>query len=324
VCVCLCVYVCVCMYVCACVCVWCVCACVCVEREISNQKSPSAPTLLKVQRLGSLDPVAVELDEAMPFSLKNPEHGPKILDIVHQLAIGDEDVGLDEDGLFGLRPTDRDRGMNLFRGGNVVAESVQFASATLRSSSGRKVWVVSGDVVASQRGRVYRVTVVFDKETGKALDKPAGSCECVAHLGWCSHQLALGFLFLMFLKSFPRDTTCDEFLKVYPPSPFLAQREGCPWSHATSDKTKECTKCFDKLKFGRAAKKIPKNKRDVVQLLVPRVQEWAKKWQQETAGNTERRHAFARKQVLTIFDTDTHRHIHTLTHLLTHTHSHTH
>ena len=254
-----------------------------------------APTPLKVQRLGALDPVAVEIDETMPLSLKNPEDGPKVLGIVRQLAIGDEDVGLDEDGLFGLRPTDRDRGMHLFRGGNVVAESVEFTSGTLRSCDRRKVWVVAGDVVASQRGRVYRVRVVFDQETGKALDKPAGSCECVAHLGWCSHQLALGFLFLNFLKLFPRDTTCDEFLRVYPPSPFLAQREGCLWSYATSGTTKQSTKCFDKLKFARS-KKIPKKKRDVVQLVVPRVQEWTKKWQQET-DTTERRHTFAREQV---------------------------
>ena len=55
--------------------------------------------------------------------------------------------------------------------------------------------------------------VTFDQETGKALDKPNGMCECVAHLGWCSHQLALGFLFMMFLSLFPLDTKCDEFLR---------------------------------------------------------------------------------------------------------------
>ena len=256
-----------------------------------------APTPLKVQRLGALDPVAVEIDEAMPLSMKNPEDGPKVLEIVNQLAIGDESVGLNKDGLFGLRPTDRDRGMHLFRGDNVVAESAEFTSGTLQSCHRRKVWVVSGDVVASQRGRVYRVRVVFDQETGnKALvDKPAGFCECAAHVGWCSHQFALRFLFSNFLKLFPRDTTCDESLRIYPSSPFLAQREGCPWSYATSDTTKQSTKCFDKLKFGRG-KKIPQNKRDVVQLLVPRVQEWVKKWHQE-AGTTEHRHTFAREQV---------------------------
>ena len=55
---------------------------------------------------------------------------------------------------------------------------------------------------------------VFDQATGKALDKPFGSCECVAHLGWCSHQLAAGFLFTNFIKTFPVTTTSDEFCRV--------------------------------------------------------------------------------------------------------------
>ena len=169
-------------------------------------------TVEEVQRLGGLDPVSVKIDEdSTCLSLETDDDGPKILKIIKTLKIADEDIGLDDDGLFGLRNTDRDRGMQLFRGGNVVADSVRVASGTLRSPDQTPVWIVSGDVVASQRSRVYRTTVVFNKITGQALDKPAGSCECVAHLGWCSHQLALGFLFTNFLKCFPANTTCDEF-----------------------------------------------------------------------------------------------------------------
>ena len=169
-------------------------------------------TVEEVQRLGGLDPVSVKIDEdGTCLSLEKDEDGPEILKIVKRLRIEDDDIGLDDDGLFGLRPTDRDRGMQLFRGGNVVSHTVKITSGTLRSSEQTPVWIVSGDVVASQRNRVYRTTVAFNKTTGRALDKPAGSCECVAHLGWCSHQLALGFLFTNFVKCFPANTTSDEF-----------------------------------------------------------------------------------------------------------------
>jgi len=169
-------------------------------------------TIEEVQRLGGLDPVSVKIDEhGTCLSLEKDEDGPEILKVVKTLRIADVDIGRDDDGLFGLRNTDRDRGMQLFRGGNVVADSVRVISGTLRSPEQTPVWIVSGDIVASQRNRVYRTTVVFNKNTGKALDKPAGSCECVAHLGWCSHQLSLGFLFTNFLKCFPENTTCDVF-----------------------------------------------------------------------------------------------------------------
>ena len=110
-------------------------------------------TLEDVQRLGALDPVNVSIDADGPcFSLENDEDGPKILEVINQLKIADEDIGLDDDGLFGLRPTDRDRGMQLFRGGNVVSESVKVTSGTLRNDR-TPVWIISGDVVASQRGK---------------------------------------------------------------------------------------------------------------------------------------------------------------------------
>ena len=111
----------------------------------------------QVQRLGALDPVGVQVDEKGEWlHLSNPDDGPKILEVVQKLVVSDEDIGLTEDGLFGLRPTDRDRGMHLFRGGNVVADSIKFVTGTLRGPDKREVWIVSGDVVASQRGRVYR------------------------------------------------------------------------------------------------------------------------------------------------------------------------
>ena len=89
--------------------------------------------------------------------------GPKIMQIVTQLKISDKDIGLTKDGLFGLRPTDRDRGMHLFRGGNIVADTVRVTSGTLRSPDRTPVWIITGDVVASQRNRVYRTRVVFNK-----------------------------------------------------------------------------------------------------------------------------------------------------------------
>ena len=156
------------------------------------------------------------------------------------------------------------------------------------------MWVISGDVVASQRTRVYRVRVVFNQRTGKVMNKPAGSCECVAHLGWCSHQLSLGFLSTNFLKLFPRGTTCDEFRRVYPPSVFNAQREGCPWSYAVGSTTAKRIECFDKLKWERG--KPPKSARDTAQLLVPRVKAWQERWLVD-ASEPEKHHAFARKEL---------------------------
>ena len=168
---------------------------------------------------------------------------------------------------------------------------IQVSSGKMKTT-GQAVWVVSGEVVASQRCRVYHTTVVFNKvrsslslshthihtyihakqATGKALDKPAGSCECVAHLGWCSHQAALGFLFVNFLKLFPRvarphfltltftltgtntciythsqDASCDDFCRVYPPNVFMVQRDGCPWDYAVS--RQDQLKSFSKLKW---------------------------------------------------------------------------
>ena len=114
--------------------------------------------------------MSVKFDEDCTWlSLERDDAGPEILKIVKTLRIADVDIGLDDDGLFGLRPTDRDRGMQLFRGGNVVSNSVRIASGTLRSPGQTPVWIVSGDVVASQRNRVYRTTVVFNMVTGREL-----------------------------------------------------------------------------------------------------------------------------------------------------------
>ena len=109
-------------------------------------------TIEEVQRLGGLDPVSVKFDEDCTWlSLERDDASPEILKIVKTLRIADVDIGLDDDGLFGLRPTDRDRGMYLFRGGTVVANSVRVTSATRRSPDRAPVvWIVSGDVVASQ------------------------------------------------------------------------------------------------------------------------------------------------------------------------------
>ena len=215
----------------------------------------------------------------------------------HQVS--DEDIGLDDSGLFGLRPTDRTRGLRLFAGGHVVSDSFKVTSGVTRDSMKRAVWIVQGDVVASQRSRIYNVRVVYDKVTGQVLDKPFGSCECVAHLGWCSHQLALGFLFVNFLKMFKTTTASAEFRRVYPPSVFTAQQQGVPWTYATSMSTKKSVQCFDNLKW-KPGKKEPKSKRDTVQLLVPRVKNWRDRWIQETDA-PDRRHTFAEEEVSWVF-----------------------
>ena len=86
----------------------------------------------EVQRLGALDPVGVQIDEGRWLSLETKEDGPEILSIVNKLKISDDDIGKDENGLFGLRATDRTRAMYLFRGGNIVSESVRFTTGTTR------------------------------------------------------------------------------------------------------------------------------------------------------------------------------------------------
>ena len=87
----------------------------------------------QVQRLGALDPVNVQIDQGNRWlSLENKEDGPEILSIVNKLRISDDDIGKDENGLFGLRATDRTRAMYLFRGGNIVSESVRFTTGITR------------------------------------------------------------------------------------------------------------------------------------------------------------------------------------------------
>jgi len=84
--------------------------------------------------------------------------------------------------------------------------------------------------------------------------------------------------------------------RVYPPSPFLAQREGCLWSHAVGRETKAATKCFDKLKW-EPKKAPPKSKRDHGQLLVSRVKAWTDKWMRTVDARTQNQHSFAREEV---------------------------
>ena len=134
--------------------------------------------------------------------------------------------------------------------------------------------------------------------TGLALDKPFGSCECVAHLGWCSHQVALAFLFVNFLKLFDSTATCDDFRKVYPRSVFIVQREGCPWTHAVSKETAEQISCFNKERWG--GKKSPESMRDTEEKLVPRVKLWYERWLKE-ARDPEKQHVFAVQKVITIY-----------------------
>ena len=152
---------------------------------VERARKADAPvmTVEEVQRLGAIDPVDVQVDDVPWMTLENADDGPKICKIVQQIKVTkthqrtldhNPDLTLTlqtttlqiSDGditeLYGLRPTDRDRGMHLFSGGNVVSESVRMTTGKMRST-GQAVWVISGDVVASRRGRVYRVRVVFDQ-----------------------------------------------------------------------------------------------------------------------------------------------------------------
>ena len=261
------------------------------------EAGPRCPimTVEEVQRLGALDPVGVEIDTDEWLSIeKKPDHmpddGPKIMEIVSKLQVSDEVMT----GLFGLCPTDRDRSMNLFRGGNIVTDSVRITSGVTRGPNSEDVWIISSDVVASRRTRVYRTRVVFSQVTGKPLNKPAGSCECVAHLGWCSHQVSL-LLFVNFLQLFPMTTLTSEFRRVYPPSVFVVQREGCPWSHATSKETKTYVKTFENLKYDGPKK--PEKMREIIQLLVPRVRAQREKWLKQV-NTPDKKHQFAADEVI--------------------------
>ena len=155
----------------------CVCVCVCCVEE--------------VQRAGALDPVAYQIDQVIQggkpvvYSLDNRNDGPKIAEIVTTLKVcvcvcvrwwgggrgtnthprtythpqvSDKDINK----LFGLRNADRDRAMKLFTGGHIISDSVSFASGKMKTTN-KAVWILSGEVVASQRARVYHTTVVFDK-----------------------------------------------------------------------------------------------------------------------------------------------------------------
>ena len=82
--------------------------------------------------------------------------------------------------------------------------------------------------------------------------------------------MALGFLFIIFLRCFDLHTNCDEFVKVYPPNVFMVQREGCPVTHASKHKTRLSVRCFDKVKFDPKTKES-ENDRDCEQSFVRRV-----------------------------------------------------
>ena len=86
-------------------------------------------TVEDVQRLGALDPCAVQIEtDEKELLLLNDEDADQIREIVNKLQISDADI-LE---LFGLRPTDRDRAMKLFRGGHVVTRTVKFRSGHTR------------------------------------------------------------------------------------------------------------------------------------------------------------------------------------------------
>ena len=107
--------------------------------------------------------------------------------------------------------------------------------------------------------------------------------------------MAVGFLFVNFLRLFDATATCEDYRKVYPRSVFVIQREGCPWGYAVDKKTADQLKCFNKERWG--GKKPPESMRDTEQLLVPRVKAWYKRWIKETR-DPDKQHAFAVEQVL--------------------------
>ena len=78
------------------------------------------------------------------------------------------------------------------------------------------------------------------------------------------------------------------------PSAFVVQREGCPWSYATSKGTKEYVKAFDHLKYDGPKK--PEKMRETVQLLVPRVKAQRDKWL-EQVNTPDKKHQFAAEEV---------------------------
>ena len=86
-------------------------------------------TIEEVQRLGALDPCAVQIDkDVKELSLLNDDDTQKIAEIMKNIHISDKDIT----NLFGLRAADRDRAMKLFRNGHIVTRSVKICSGTTR------------------------------------------------------------------------------------------------------------------------------------------------------------------------------------------------
>ena len=56
-----------------------------VERALDED--PPVMTIDQVQRLGTIDPVEVEVDDVPWLSLDNNDDGPKMLDIAQQLRV---------------------------------------------------------------------------------------------------------------------------------------------------------------------------------------------------------------------------------------------
>ena len=128
--------------------------------ERADRLNTPSMTVEEVQRLGAIDPVAVAIDRTKPWlRVSNDEDGPKILNIIKNFKVNDDEITR----VLGLCPTDRERAMHLFSGGNIVVDSVKVVSGKLRTGAQQPVWIIEADVVASRRTRVYSTRVTFDQ-----------------------------------------------------------------------------------------------------------------------------------------------------------------
>ncbi len=82
----------------------------------------------------------------------------------------------------------QERVNNLYQGGHILVHSIRNTECMYGSGiSGTKVWVIRFVVVASQKTRMYNVTLGFHHDTKEFLTTPCSSCECPAGSLMCSH-----------------------------------------------------------------------------------------------------------------------------------------
>ena len=96
-------------------------------------------------------------------------------------------------GFFGRRNGVRRRALQRLTNGHFFLETLQSAkvkSRVGRDNSSKTLTLISCEVLASQRGSVYRVYLVTN-EDGHYIKSPFSRCSCTAGNFFCAHMLGL-------------------------------------------------------------------------------------------------------------------------------------